>query len=54
LELELNADDHELIDGLLATGVYGKSPGEAMRAAFMRWCNQNVTRVRRAYLEFTD
>jgi len=54
LELELNRDDHELLDGLLATGVYGSGPGEAMRAAFMRWCNQNVTRVRRAFLEFTD
>ena len=22
-------------------------------AAFMRWCNRHVTRVRRAYVEFT-
>jgi uncharacterized protein len=54
LELELGPDDHALLEGLIATGVYGSSPGEAMRAAFMRWCNQNVTRVRRAFLEFTD
>ncbi len=54
LHPELNADERELLAGLIATGVYGQTPGEAMRAAFMRWCNQNVTRVRRACVEFTD
>jgi uncharacterized protein YcgI (DUF1989 family) len=53
LGLELSDDERELLDGLLATGVYGNSHGEAVRAAFMRWCNQNVTRVRRAFVEFT-
>jgi uncharacterized protein YcgI (DUF1989 family) len=54
LQLELDDDERELLDGLIATGVYGNSPGEAMRAAFMRWCNQNVTRVRRAFVEFSN
>jgi uncharacterized protein len=54
IELELDLDEYALLDGLLATGVYGRTPGEAVRAAFMRWCNQNVTRVRRAFVEFTD
>ena len=54
LVLELTSDEHDLLSGLIATGVYGSSPAEAVRAAFMRWCNQNVTRVRRAFLEFAD
>lgn len=53
LKLELSEDDRDLLDGLLATGVYGNGYGEAVRAAFMRWCNQHVTRVRRAFVEFT-
>jgi uncharacterized protein YcgI (DUF1989 family) len=53
LRLELTDEDRELIRGLLASGVYGENEGEAIRAAFMRWCNRHVTRVRRAYLEFT-
>jgi uncharacterized protein YcgI (DUF1989 family) len=52
LTLELTDDDLELIDGLLASGLYGDDAGQAMRAAFMRWCNRHVTRVRRAYMEF--
>ena len=54
LELQLRGEEHDLIEGLIATGVYGNTPAEAVRAAFMRWCNQNVTRVRRAFVEFTD
>jgi uncharacterized protein YcgI (DUF1989 family) len=54
LRLELDREDRELLDGLIATGVYGTSLGEAVRAGFMRWCNQNVTRVRRAFIEFTE
>jgi hypothetical protein len=54
LELELSGEEHDLLEGLIATGVYGDTPAEAVRAAFMRWCNQNVTRVRRAFIEFTD
>lgn len=53
LRVDVSEDDQDLIDGLLAGGLYGKDPGEALRAAFMRWCNRHVTRVRRAYLEFT-
>jgi uncharacterized protein len=53
LAVALSDDERGLLDGLLATGVYGNSHGQAVRAAFMRWCNQNVTRVRRAFLEFT-
>lgn len=53
LKLELTPSDQDLIAGLLATGVYGTTPGEAIRAAFMRWCNQHVTRVRRAYVDFS-
>ncbi len=51
--IELTDEDRDLIDGLLATGVYGTTAGEAVRAAFMRWCNQNVTRIRRPFVEFT-
>jgi hypothetical protein len=40
------------VAGLLGTGVYGATAGEALRAAFMRWCNLNLTRVRRPKLEF--
>jgi hypothetical protein len=32
--------------------LYGTDAGEAIRAAFMRWCNRHVTRVRRTYVEF--
>jgi uncharacterized protein YcgI (DUF1989 family) len=53
LQIELTDEDQDLVDGLLATGVYGITAGEAIRAAFMRWCNRHVTRVRRAYMEFS-
>jgi uncharacterized protein YcgI (DUF1989 family) len=53
LHVDLSDEDRDLLDGLLASGVYGKDRGEAIRAAFMRWCNRHVTRVRRTYLEFT-
>jgi hypothetical protein len=54
LRVELTDEDQDLVDGLLETGVYGDDAGEVIRAAFMRWCNQHVTRVRRPYFEFTD
>jgi uncharacterized protein YcgI (DUF1989 family) len=54
LEVQLTEEDEDLLDGLLASGVYGKDRGEALRAAFMRWCNRHVTRVRRTYIEFTE
>jgi uncharacterized protein YcgI (DUF1989 family) len=53
LELELGAEEQSIIDGLIATGIYGTTPGEAVRASFMRWCNSHVTRVRRPLVEFT-
>jgi len=52
LEVELTEDEGEIVDGLVATGVYGDSAGEAIRAAFMRWCNSNLTRIRRARIAF--
>jgi uncharacterized protein YcgI (DUF1989 family) len=54
LEVQLTEEDEDLLDGLLASGLYGKNRGEAIRAAFMRWCNRHVTRVRRTYIEFTE
>jgi hypothetical protein len=53
IEVELDADQHELIGGLIATGVYGATEGEAIRAAFMRWCNSTRTRIRRPLVSFT-
>jgi uncharacterized protein YcgI (DUF1989 family) len=52
LSVELGAEEGRLVDGLIDTGVYGATPGEALRAALMRWCNLNVTRVRRPQIEF--
>jgi uncharacterized protein YcgI (DUF1989 family) len=53
IEVELDADERELIGGLIATGVYGATEGEAIRAAFMRWCNSTRTRIRRPLVSFT-
>jgi hypothetical protein len=53
LELDLSDDEQRIIDGLIATGLYGRSEGEAVRAAFMRWCNSHVTRVRRPFVDFS-
>ena len=53
LDVTLSDEECRLIDGLVATGVYGETRGEAIRAAFMRWSNSNITRVRRAKIEFT-
>jgi len=52
LEVELGAEEGDLVDGLVSTGVYGETRGEAIRAAFMRWSNSNLTRVRRAKISF--
>jgi uncharacterized protein len=54
IEVELTPDERELVGGLIVTGVYGNTHGEAVRAAFMRWCNSNLTRIRRALVSFTD
>lgn len=51
LELDLSEDERRILEGLIATGVYGRSESEALRAAFMRWCNAHVTRVRRPLME---
>ncbi len=51
--VSLTESDKVVVDGLLKTGVYGTTPGEALRAAFMRWCNTNLTLVRRPKLLFT-
>jgi uncharacterized protein len=51
--VELDADQRRLVEGLLATGIYGTTEGEVLRAAFMRWCNRNVNRVRRPKVEFS-
>jgi uncharacterized protein len=53
LEVTLTDEECGLLDGLVATGVYGETRGEAIRAAFMRWSNSNISRVRRAKIEFT-
>ena len=52
IELQLDEGERELVGGLIATGVYGETEGEAIRAGFMRWCNSHLTRIRRAKLEF--
>lgn len=54
LELELSEDQREIVRGLLETGLYGRTEGEAVRAAFMRWCNRHVTRIRRPLVEFGE
>jgi uncharacterized protein len=53
LELDLSEDERQVVAGLIATGVYGRTESEAVRAAFMRWCNSHVTRVRRPFVDFT-
>ena len=52
LEVELGPEETTVVDGLVRTGVYGANEGEALRAAFMRWCNLNLTIVRRPMLSF--
>jgi uncharacterized protein YcgI (DUF1989 family) len=52
LSLTVDAAIGQLLDGLLATHVYGETRGEALRASFMRWCNANFTLFRRARIVF--
>jgi hypothetical protein len=52
LEVPLSDQERELLEGLIATGVYGETDGEAIRAAFMRWCNSHLTTIRRALVDF--
>jgi uncharacterized protein YcgI (DUF1989 family) len=52
IEVQLGEHERKLVEGLIATGVYGATLGEAIRAAFMRWCNSHLTTIRRAKIEF--
>jgi uncharacterized protein YcgI (DUF1989 family)/Arc/MetJ-type ribon-helix-helix transcriptional regulator len=52
LEVELSEDEKRIVEGLIDTGLYGENEGEAIRAAFMRWCNTHVTRIRRPFVAF--
>jgi uncharacterized protein YcgI (DUF1989 family) len=53
VKIELTAEEERLAGALQATGVYGETLGEVVRAAFMRWCNTHQTPTRRAKLEFS-
>jgi uncharacterized protein YcgI (DUF1989 family) len=52
VQLELTHDEERIAAGLQATGVYGETTGEVVRAAFMRWCNTHHTPTRRAMIDF--
>ncbi len=54
VSVELSRADRDVIAALVATGVYGGSDAEAIRAAFMRWCNRHVTQIRRPFVQFSD
>lgn len=54
IDIELEPTELELLRQLIGTGVYGTSEGEAMRATFMRWCNDNAVIGARARVEFGD
>jgi hypothetical protein len=53
IDIELDDAEREVIDRLRSEGLYGETDGEVVRAAFMRWCNTNITRIRRPLLKFT-
>jgi hypothetical protein len=53
LQVELSEDERQIVDGLRDTGLYGDTDGEVVRAAFMRWSNNHLTRIRRPLLQFT-
>ena len=52
LGLDFSGEEARILHGLIDTGLYGKTEGEAMRASFMRWCNRHVTNVRRPFVDF--
>ena len=54
IEVDLSSDEQRLVDGLLEAGAYGSSAAEALRAAFMRWCNASYTLFDRPRLVFTS
>jgi uncharacterized protein YcgI (DUF1989 family) len=54
VEVGLGAAERALLRGLIATDVYGETEGEALRAAFMRWCNAHRNTVRRPFVELRE
>ena len=54
VEVDLTPGDKELVDTLLSSGIYGETHGEAVRAAVMRWYNENVSLIPRSKIVFTD
>jgi uncharacterized protein YcgI (DUF1989 family) len=54
VEVALDDDERSIVSGLIATGLYGATEGEALRAAFMRWCNTHRTRIRRPLIRFGE
>jgi hypothetical protein len=54
VSMELSGADRDLIAGLVATRVYGGSDADAIRAAFIRWCNRHVSQIRRPFVHFSD
>lgn len=53
VEVELGEGERRLLAELVAAGAYGADAGEALRAAFMRWCNSNWIRFRRPRIELS-
>jgi uncharacterized protein len=53
-EVELDDGERALVGELIETGVYGRTEGEAIRAAFMRWCNANAILFQRPLISFLD
>lgn len=53
LEVDLREHEQKLVEGLIATGIYSETDGEAIHAAFMRWCDSHLTTNRRAQIAFT-
>lgn len=53
VEVELDDGERRLLAELIATGAYGADEGEALRAAFMRWCNSNWVLGRRPRIELS-
>ncbi len=52
LEVSLADNERGLLRGLVASTVYGDTDSEALRAAFMRWCNAHLNTIRRPYVDF--
>jgi uncharacterized protein YcgI (DUF1989 family) len=52
--LELDEGERGLVAELIASGTYGSDEGEAIRAAFMRWCNSNWILFRRPLISFGE